>query len=90
MKRFAPVVLVALLWASPVFGWSGEGHQAIGEAAQARLSAVAHAAGYRHLGLFNMMFKKRFGTTPGQWRRQHSGVERATKVSARRAVKPRG
>ena len=44
MKRFAAAGLVALLWASPAFGWSGEGHQAIGEAAQARLTEKTHAA----------------------------------------------
>jgi hemolysin activation/secretion protein/AraC-like DNA-binding protein len=32
---------------------------------------VAYESGYRHLGLFNAMFKKRFGVTPSQWRRQH-------------------
>jgi AraC-like DNA-binding protein len=32
---------------------------------------VAHESGYRHLGLFNAMFKKRFGQTPSQWREQH-------------------
>jgi hemolysin activation/secretion protein/AraC-like DNA-binding protein len=33
---------------------------------------VAYDSGYRHLGLFNAMFKKRFGVTPGEWRRQKS------------------
>ena len=32
---------------------------------------VAYDSGYRHLGLFNSMFKKRFGTTPSEWRRQN-------------------
>ena len=54
-----------------------------------KMSTVAHAAGYRHLGLFNMMFKKRFGMTPSEWRRRHTGVERAEKTSARPAVKRR-
>ena len=44
MTRVAAAVLVALLWASPAFGWGSEGHQAVGEAAQARLSVAAHAA----------------------------------------------
>ena len=44
MNRFAAAVLVALLSASPAFGWSSEGHQAIGEAAQARLTEKTHAA----------------------------------------------
>ena len=32
---------------------------------------IAYASGYRHLGLFNAMFKKRFGVTPSQWREQN-------------------
>jgi len=31
---------------------------------------VAYDSGYQHLGLFNMMFKKRFGMTPSKWRQQ--------------------
>jgi AraC-like DNA-binding protein len=34
-----------------------------------KISYVAFESGYRHLGLFNAMFKKRFGVTPGEWRR---------------------
>ena len=29
---------------------------------------VAYESGYRHLGLFNAMFKRRFGLTPSAWR----------------------
>jgi AraC-like DNA-binding protein len=36
----------------------------------AKISNVANVSGYRHLGLFNAMFKKRFGLTPVEWRRQ--------------------
>jgi AraC-like DNA-binding protein len=36
----------------------------------AKIIHVAHESGYRHLGLFNAMFKKRFGVTPSQWRQQ--------------------
>jgi hemolysin activation/secretion protein/AraC-like DNA-binding protein len=32
---------------------------------------VAYESGYRHLGLFNAMFKKRFGMTPSQWRARY-------------------
>ena len=32
---------------------------------------VAYNSGYRHLGLFNAMFKKRFGVTPSEWRQQN-------------------
>jgi hemolysin activation/secretion protein/AraC-like DNA-binding protein len=38
----------------------------------AKIINVAYESGYRHLGLFNAMFKKRFGVTPGEWRQQNS------------------
>lgn len=31
---------------------------------------VASESGYRHLGLFNAQFKKRFGVTPSEWRQK--------------------
>lgn len=34
---------------------------------------VAQQSGYRHLGPFNAIFKKRFGVTPVEWRRRCSG-----------------
>lgn len=37
----------------------------------AKVIHVAMESGYRHLGLFNTMFKKRFGMTPGAWRQEH-------------------
>lgn len=36
-----------------------------------KVMSVAIAAGYRHLGLFNAMFKRQFGMTPSEWREQH-------------------
>jgi AraC-like DNA-binding protein len=36
-----------------------------------KVMSVAMAAGYRHLGLFNAMFKKQFGMTPTEWREQN-------------------
>src|SRR5262249_27216219 len=36
----------------------------------AKVINVALESGYRHLGLFNLMFKRRFGVTPTQWRNQ--------------------
>ena len=30
---------------------------------------VAEQCGFNHLGLFNTCFKKRYGTSPGQWRK---------------------
>jgi AraC-like DNA-binding protein len=35
-----------------------------------KVMTVAMAAGYRHLSLFNAMFKKQFGMTPTEWREQ--------------------
>jgi AraC-like DNA-binding protein len=37
-----------------------------------RVMTVAAACGYRHLGVFNALFKKRFVMTPTEWRRQTS------------------
>ncbi|HEX5398072.1 MAG TPA: helix-turn-helix transcriptional regulator [Verrucomicrobiae bacterium] len=37
----------------------------------AKIINVAYDSGYRHLGLFNAMFKKRFGVTPSQWRKKN-------------------
>jgi hypothetical protein len=31
---------------------------------------AAYRSGYRHTGLFNVMFKKRFGVTPKEWRQR--------------------
>jgi len=39
--------------------------------ADAKVINVAYESGYRHLGLFNAMFKKRFGVTPSEWRQQN-------------------
>lgn len=32
---------------------------------------IAEKSGYQSLSLFSLMFKKRFGLSPGQWRRKH-------------------
>ena len=37
----------------------------------AKIINVAYESGYRHLGLFNAMFKRRFGVTPSQWRHEN-------------------
>jgi AraC-like DNA-binding protein len=34
-----------------------------------RVMTVAAACGYRHLGVFNALFKKKFSVTPTEWRR---------------------
>jgi hemolysin activation/secretion protein/AraC-like DNA-binding protein len=38
----------------------------------AKVINVAYDSGYRHLGLFNATFKKRFGVTPSKWRQQNA------------------
>jgi AraC-like DNA-binding protein len=35
----------------------------------AKVINVAEACGFNHLGLFNTCFKRRFGSSPGQWRK---------------------
>jgi hypothetical protein len=37
---------------------------------EAKVIGVAEACGFNHLGLFNTCFKRRFGASPGQWRKQ--------------------
>jgi AraC-like DNA-binding protein len=37
---------------------------------QCKVVEVALESGYQSLSLFNLMFKKRFGVTPGKWREQ--------------------
>lgn len=38
----------------------------------AKIINVAYDSGYKHLGLFNAMFKRRFGLTPGEWRQKNA------------------
>ncbi|HEX7653678.1 MAG TPA: helix-turn-helix domain-containing protein, partial [Verrucomicrobiae bacterium] len=40
-------------------------------ATNAKIINVAYESGYRHLGLFNQMFKRRFGLTPSAWRQKN-------------------
>jgi AraC-like DNA-binding protein len=46
----------------------------------AKVITVAAQCGFYHLGLFNTCFKKRFGATPGRWRKQtaHGKVQPAS------------
>jgi AraC-like DNA-binding protein len=46
----------------------------------AKVINVAEQCGFNHLGLFNTCFKKRFGCSPGQWRKAAS--ENKTPASA--------
>jgi hypothetical protein len=41
---------------------------------------VAEQCGFNHLGLFNACFKKRFGNTPGHWRKWASHGEEPASV----------
>ena len=45
----------------------------------AKIINVAYESGYRHLGLFNALFKRRFGVTPSQCARC---LSRSTKPSS--------
>jgi len=50
----------------------------------AKIINVAYESGYRHLGLFNAMFKKRFGMTPGEWRQQNAQKNPSCQQSGRK------
>jgi transcriptional regulator GlxA family with amidase domain len=40
-----------------------------------KILTIATESGYRHIGFFHAMFKKKFGLTPSEWRRRNvSGV----------------
>ncbi|HVY70154.1 MAG TPA: helix-turn-helix domain-containing protein [Verrucomicrobiae bacterium] len=40
------------------------------ESSETKIIDIALECGYRHLGLFNTVFKQRFGMTPSEWRRR--------------------
>lgn len=46
--------------------------------ANAKIINVAEECGFNHLGLFNTCFKRRFGVSPGQWRKSAIKVEDAS------------
>jgi AraC-like DNA-binding protein len=47
-----------------------------------KVLTVAHECGYRHMSFFNLLFKKRYGTTPSAWRLQNRGREEAEPLAA--------
>ena len=49
---------------------------------RAKIINVAEQCGFNHLGLFNTCFKRRYGASPGQWRKLHLKTESS---SARKA-----
>jgi AraC-like DNA-binding protein len=50
-----------------------------------KVITVAVECGYRHLGLFNSLFKKRYGATPSEWRRSYRANAGAAAVAASNA-----
>jgi len=42
-----------------------------------KVLSIAADSGYRHIGFFNSMFKKRFGVTPREWRRLSRQAEKS-------------
>jgi hypothetical protein len=49
---------------------------------------VAEQCGFNHLGLFNTCFKKRYGTSPGQWRKLALGGGNENPSSKKNEGKP--
>lgn len=52
-----------------------------------RIVSIATESGYRHLGFFNAMFKKRFGMTPSEWRKLNASPEKLRSVGPRRSAR---
>jgi len=50
--------------------------------ANAKIINVAEQCGFNHLGLFNTCFKRRFGASPGQWRKTVLQTETVTPQKA--------
>lgn len=48
----------------------------------AKIINVAEQCGFNHLGLFNTCFRKRFGSSPGEWRKAHLSDPGATKSAS--------
>lgn len=48
-----------------------------------KIAAIALESGYRHLGFFNAVFKKRFGMTPSEWRRLNSLSKEHERIKTR-------
>ena len=49
---------------------------------------VAEQCGFNHLGLFNTCFKRRFGTSPGQWRKSSIQVRTRQRASLQTSQLP--
>jgi AraC-like DNA-binding protein len=63
---------------------------------QSKVVEVAMESGYKSLSLFNLMFTRRFGISPGRWRKKNgtdgAGVKTAEQPngSGRRSTRPAG
>ena len=55
------------------------------EESDSKIINIAHETGYNHLSLFNSMFKKRFGMTPGDWRKKAQTKSKAKTPKSRRS-----
>jgi AraC-like DNA-binding protein len=53
---------------------------------QSKVVEVALESGYPSLSLFNLMFKRRFGTTPARWREQIKEPSRPRRLGNRVAI----
>jgi len=51
-----------------------------------KITSIAQAVGYRHMGFFNMMFKKRFGFTPSECRRRGAASGQPAPAPVSRAL----
>ena len=47
-------------------------------AGNAKIVEVALQSGYKSLSLFNLMFARRFGSSPGKWRQKHKSPDAGT------------
>ena len=55
----------------------------------AAVNNIANQCGYRHLSSFNSMFKKRFGMTPTEWRRQaRQNLSETPRQPSKRIARP--
>lgn len=52
----------------------------------AKIIEVAEESGFNHLGLFNTCFRRRFGDSPGQWRKSTETASGHSPVATERAV----
>lgn len=52
--------------------------------ANAKIINVAEQCGFNHLGLFNTCFKRRFGSSPGQWRKSALQTENVSQAAPRK------